>query len=333
MNKYFENLNPEAWNTTKVFADSIADSALFPRPMRPSDALLRHVHQKLEQLILVKELNKSNVTIKEQRVLPWILLPCLKGNFVGLLSMTGAWAQVLRLLTEKTRYDPLTLEALAYEWDERAPSHLLSAQQIATQIEKMLSMSQAARAQRTLNNLTINADAKGTPISWAESIVLRGRQKLEKIYDSFNTLSITYHQDRNLDGSINKDRAKFWRCYFTQGLVKNCWLACDSETKRSYMGDKHNVLELSGCDQSQSAIIFQLGDLIVVEWLKPIGFCIHKPSERLQLSLRSGKIDIDELNAGIISKHKFSSMGYWQYIVSSTLKKETQFMPTRASYL
>jgi hypothetical protein len=333
MRQCYENFNNQTWNATKAFADGMVSNALFPKPVRPADTVLLGVHKKLEKLIVAKELNKSNVTINEQRVLPWVLLPCLKGNFSGLLSTIDAWNQIVRLLTEKTRFDALTLEALAYEWDERTPSHLFSAQLISTQIEKMLHRSQTARTQRTLNNLTFSADVKGNTIDWAESIILRGRKKFEKTYDAFEMLSTDYHQSRDLDEDIHKARSKFWRCYFTQGLVKNCWLVCDSTTKRSYLKDTNNVLEFTHCDETVFAIIFELGDSIVVEWMKPVDFNIHHTSVRLKLSLRASTINFDELNAGMISKHKFSSMGYWQYLIASTLKKQTQFMPTRATYL
>jgi hypothetical protein len=333
MRQCYENFNAEAWSTTKFFADGIVNSSLFPKPVRPEDTLLLGIHKKLEKLIVAKKLNKSNVTINEQRALPWVLLPCLKGNYPGLLSTMDAWDQIVQLLTEKTRFDTLTLEALAYEWDERTPSHLLSSQLISTQIEKILRKSQTARTQRTLNNLTISADMKGNTIDWAESIILRGRKKLEKTYDAFEMLSTDYHQSGGLDENIHKARSKFWRCYFTQGLVKNCWLACDSTTKRSYLKHTNNVLEFTHCDETLFAIIFELGDSIVVEWMQPIDFCIHRTSSRLQFSLRADTINIDELYAGTISKYKFSSMGYWQYLIATTLKKQTQFMPTRATYL
>ncbi|MFT4941068.1 MAG: hypothetical protein ACI88A_004129 [Paraglaciecola sp.] len=333
MSQCYENFNAQAWNTTQVFADGMVNSTLFPKPVRPSDIVLLSIHKKLKNLIETNKLTQSNVTINEQRVLPWVLLPCLKGNFTGLLSISDAWAQIVRLLTEKTPFDPVTLEALAYEWDERTPTHLSSAQLISTQIEKMLNISKSARSQRTLNNLTISADVKGNAVSWAESIILRGRQKFEKIYHSFEILSLQYHQDKNLDEDIHKARSKFWRCYFAQGLVKNCWLACDPETKRGYLKDTNNVLAFTQFDETQFAIIFQLGDSIVVEWMKPVDFCLHKTSARLQLSLSADTININELYGGIISKYKFNSMGYWQYLIASTLKKQTQFMPTRASYL
>jgi hypothetical protein len=320
------------WNKTKQISTGIR-KRLFIQEKKPSLDVLTAFHEKAESLIHTNKLNNTYLTNREVKYLAWVILPCEVGRYTGLISITKAQKQIFSVLLDKDRFNSVAIEILAKEWNRRPPMYLLNFDSLTSIIEKMLTLKQSARLQHRARFLAKVKTSDGVFDNWTNSLITRNSEKSHERFIHFINQKDSYFSTSESEKALTKIKSNFWTCYFNRKLVKNCWVACDINSKVVVSTVLNVELELVNQDSEVAAFIMHIGDYIFIDLSHGDYFYVHNIKQKTLPDFNVKNINLDDLMAGHVNKYSFSSAGYWQYKTALFLKNTTGYMPSRSEYM
>lgn len=328
-NQAFEHFSVDSQLTHLKNRHASITQDLFQAVYQPNRELLIKAYPVLLEKIKSHKLSVESVSLMQQRCMPWLLFKNSNFKFEceGLLSVEGAWTQVHALL--KARDDALTIHALVEQLQEN--EYALTTEsfgKIVSDVEQLSDTGDSARWLQIHSVMKEKQSKSEHDGSWSRIVLASRANKLLSTFSIFRTATHDVVKDDEKLKQLNKERNEFWRQYFISGKVPYAWLVLPS--KQKLVSSFGNVISLDEADGNGVALCFQVGRYLIMEKAALDGISICElPKEFTDLSSTVKKLYTETPTL----KYKFSSAGYWQYRVSSLLKKTTNFMPRRSDYL
>jgi hypothetical protein len=315
---------------------------LFTNSWQPSKRELTETYRQISLFHQAGRLNSDNITLYQQRLIAsLVVLDAETKNTIGnILESSNIWSSCIEMF--KTRLDSLTVEIIINDIGnilERATADSKLkiikdidslAQVTISRVENTSSEQNTIQSVRLSNikKLTCDYTFNNKSISWLKGVVK------DQIKSQIATVSIFNNfmrNSKNFQRELARDSNSFLMTYLKNGHVRNVWIYAEQSVFDNLSSNQQAHCEqLASTNFEQMLLLVQIGNHIWVQTNRLESFGIYKlPKNYNNLQVLISQI-IDKKND---SHYLFTSKGFWQYKLSLSFKRGTNFIPKRSDYL
>jgi hypothetical protein len=319
---------PGKWTQSKEVLNSLENTLFSSTVIAISEA--KKYYEKFYMLIKNNKLAISTISLYEQRLLSYLLFPTPENESNYLIKLENCWSQ-MRLIILK-RFDTQCIEILCNKVSQCNVNLVPNIEKVISNLESIITSSKTFRLQKTRRLLTIELDANQMNMSWLDSILKRSNQKELYVLKAFEQYSKAEYSNTITDKSLFLSRNCFWEYYFKQGLVKKSRLLVSAQNRSKVQVYSQKIIELTGSTINDFAIMFHVGNRIIIEWANPGSFLSFEESDKFSPDFFTESIDQSQFKNAHITKHRANNYNYWQYLIGLSLRASTGVRPSKADY-